>query len=33
MNGFPIFALITGIVATLVGLSLQFIGRGLFSRH
>ncbi len=33
MNGFPVFALITGIVATLVGLSLQFIGRGLFSRH
>ncbi len=33
MNGFPVYALLTGIAATLIGLGLQFLGRMLFARH
>ena len=33
MNEFPVFALLAGVAATLVGLGLQSLGRTLFARH
>lgn len=33
MNGFPIYGLLAGIGATLVGLGLEALGSSLFARH